>query len=193
MYFVVVARARARDTPCEVAVLTPPGVRVRRKAADALLCRAEYALRPGFGAGDAVYVDKPYTCPALPAELDAFEACRGAPATLLALRTAQRDKHAGRFGKRARFVKFDVHRVCVALVCYDARATSLPTWLGARACGWRRLVSRRVRARAPCGAQRESRPARARAKARVTPTRRAAPRQVPGEPPLPCYDHTHSD
>ena len=102
-------------------MLAPPGVTVRRRVAEALLCRAEYALAPRFGAGDAFYVDKPYAPPYLPPALAAFDARLGHP-PLLCVRTAQRDKRAGRFGKAASFVEFEVARACLCLVMYDARA-----------------------------------------------------------------------
>ncbi|CAM9746916.1 unnamed protein product, partial [Ectocarpus sp. 8 AP-2014] len=92
---------------------------VDRDVGESIVCRRRYRILPDFGAGDRPYVDRDYTIPSLPVELQGVR--------LTCVQTAQGDKRAG----GSRFWRLSLMQESVVLVVFDARAQSVPLWLSA--------------------------------------------------------------
>ncbi|CBJ48804.1 conserved unknown protein [Ectocarpus siliculosus] len=92
---------------------------VDRDVGESIVCRRRYRILPDFGPGDRPYVDRDYTIPSLPVELQGVR--------LTCVQTAQGDKRAG----GSRFWRLSLMQESVVLVIFDARAQSVPLWLSA--------------------------------------------------------------
>ncbi|CAM9838191.1 unnamed protein product [Scytosiphon promiscuus] len=92
---------------------------VDRDVTGSIVCRRRYRILPDFGPGDRPYVDRDYTIPSLPAELQGLR--------LTCVQTAQGDKRAG----GSRLWRLSLMQESVVLIIFDARAQSVPLWLAA--------------------------------------------------------------
>ncbi|CAM9870807.1 unnamed protein product, partial [Laminaria digitata] len=118
--------ARARAARAGAAATTACGeeadVRdalVDRDVTESIVCRRRYRILPDFGPGDRPYVDREYTIPSLPSELQGLR--------LTCVQTAQGDKRAG----GSRLWRLSLMQDSVVLVIFDGRAQSVPLWLSA--------------------------------------------------------------